>query len=100
MQKGKLCGEAPAGHFFANSRFSFARIYNTIILANIGLPMIYFRCGVISLANGFAGLRIGTSGLKASLVDEGLNILRNVTTTYPSTICQTAVWSRMRPTGG
>ena len=27
---------------------------------------------------------IGTSGLKASLVDEGLNILRNVTTTYPT----------------
>ena len=27
---------------------------------------------------------IGTSGLKASLVDENLNILRNVTTTYPT----------------
>ena len=27
---------------------------------------------------------IGTSGLKASLVDEKLNILRNVTTTYPT----------------
>ena len=27
---------------------------------------------------------IGTSGLKASLVDERLNILRNVTTTYPT----------------
>ena len=27
---------------------------------------------------------IGTSGLKASLVDEELNILRNVTTTYPT----------------
>ena len=27
---------------------------------------------------------IGTSGLKASLVDEQLNILRNVTTTYPT----------------
>ena len=37
MQKGKLCGEAPAGHFFANSRFSFARIYNTIILAKSGI---------------------------------------------------------------
>ena len=27
---------------------------------------------------------IGTSGLKASLVDENLNIIRNVTTTYPT----------------
>ena len=27
---------------------------------------------------------IGTSGLRASLVDEKLNILRNVTTTYPT----------------
>lgn len=27
---------------------------------------------------------IGTSGLKASLVDENLNVLRNVTTTYPT----------------
>ena len=27
---------------------------------------------------------IGTSGLKASLVDERLNILRNVTATYPT----------------
>lgn len=27
---------------------------------------------------------IGTSGLKASLVDEDLNVLRNVTTTYPT----------------
>ena len=34
---------------------------------------------------------IGTSGLKASLVDERLNILRNVTTTYPT---------HHRPNGG
>ena len=27
---------------------------------------------------------IGTSGLKASLVDENLNVLRNVTTSYPT----------------
>ena len=27
---------------------------------------------------------IGTSGLKASLVDENLNIIRNVTTSYPT----------------
>ena len=27
---------------------------------------------------------IGTSGLKASLVDENLNVIRNVTTTYPT----------------
>ena len=27
---------------------------------------------------------IGTSGLKASLIDENLNVLRNVTTTYPT----------------
>lgn len=27
---------------------------------------------------------IGSSGLKASLMDEDLNILRNVTTTYPT----------------
>ena len=27
---------------------------------------------------------IGVSGLRASLIDENLNILRNVTTTYPT----------------
>ena len=30
---------------------------------------------------------IGTSGLKASLVDENLNIIRNVTTSYPTHHC-------------
>ena len=53
---------------------------------------------------------IGTSGLKASLVDAHLNILRNVTTTYPThhrpdgggeeDAVPAAWWSRTLRTGG
>ena len=39
---------------------------------------------VIELHTILLAFDIGTSGLKASLVDENLNILRNVTTTYPT----------------
>ena len=42
---------------------------------------------------------IGSSGLKASLMDEDLNILRNVTTTYPAAV-PAAWWSRTLRTGG
>ncbi len=44
----------------------------------------YTGSEVIELHTILLAFDIGTSGLKASLVDENLNILRNVTTTYPT----------------
>ena len=57
----------------------------------------YTGSEVIELHTILLAFDIGTSGLKASLVDENLNILRNVTTTYPT---HHLPGGRTRQTGG
>ena len=78
--------QADAGAVFLQNALFFCPVlyYNKLEKFRDCPGCTYYKDGVILLHTVLLVFDIGTSGLKASLVDERLNILRNVTTTYPT----------------